>query len=496
MKNILDSLFTYYSFSIPKQEIEQKIMGHYAYPSLLSLKEGLENLGFKTMPINIPKERLAQVNYPCVAHLKKGDFILLQQYNSNEVIYLTENKKKIKESITDFEKKWSGALLLISPNEETLKKYKTNVSSFFSKSLLIKLLSVICMAFLVFQMYQVTIIVGLLVLLKIAGILVSVPLLQFQIGDGSSVEKLCKVNKDVDCESVLDSSASKINDWLSWSDMGLFYFGGGFFTLFLASFGRFELLNFLPYFAILSALSLPYSFFSVYYQWKVVKKWCLFCLMIQVLFWIEFLLLFNFVILFRFDWYVLSMIGFGFSFPFLLWLFLKDELKKATNLIHWKIRALRLENNPIIFQKVLTSNPKLIENENKNYIEIGNLNATTQVTIFTNLYCAPCAKLHHKLINLMSKTDICLRLCFVSFEGKENTTHYFLSLYKQYTHEIFENILNEWYADKEKNIKNFEKKYPVKNNRNARYGKKYATFISNKPNKPNTYYFCAGLFIA
>ncbi|TAG87279.1 MAG: hypothetical protein EAZ20_10910 [Bacteroidetes bacterium] len=123
--------------------------------------------------------------------------------------------------------------------------------------------------------------------------------------------------------------------------------------------------------------------------------------------------------------------------------------------------CLRLQNNPKIFEAVLRTQKKLVETEDDIFVFLGNRESTIQITIFTNLYCNPCSKLHQKIEKLLLEKDICLRLSFLSFEGKENATLYFLRLYQQYKQEDFEKILSEWYVDKEKNIKKWESAYPV-----------------------------------
>ncbi|TAG87278.1 MAG: hypothetical protein EAZ20_10905 [Bacteroidetes bacterium] len=334
---IIKALFSYHSLSIPKEKIEEKIMGHYDYPSILSLQEGLESLDFSTMPIHIKSDRLDKVPFPCIAHFKNNTFILLKKYENDFVYYLTETNQSIKEHILDFEKKWSGAILLISPNA-SLKENKEYKSSFFSRLLLIKSLSIVCFFLFLFQIVQVGLFFSIVFFVKLIGLGISIILLQAQIGDDSILQRLCNTNKNTDCESVLSSGASKLNRWLSWSDMGFFYFGGSVFTLFLVSFQH-KAFNIFPYFLFLNLLALPYSFFSVYYQWKIIKKWCLLCLSVQCLFWIEFIILFNVWSFPFFDLPLLLSGLFGFLVPALFWLFFSEIIKKSYTNDVWKIRA-------------------------------------------------------------------------------------------------------------------------------------------------------------
>lgn len=60
--------------------------------------------------------------------------------------------------------------------------------------------------------------------------------------------------------------------------MVFFYFVGGFISLLVAGS---QAINVLYVLAWLNVLTLPYTLFSVYYQWKVARQWCVLCLTVQ-----------------------------------------------------------------------------------------------------------------------------------------------------------------------------------------------------------------------
>ncbi len=118
--------------------------------------------------------------------------------------------------------------------------------------------------------------------------------------NNSLVQKLCNTSKKTSCQTVLDSKASKLFGWLSLSELGLVYFAGGFFVLLISSFSVVSI-QIPTFLAWLSALALPYTLFSVYYQKFVVKQWCPLCLgvlvvcVVLILLWLDFALGFQFL---------------------------------------------------------------------------------------------------------------------------------------------------------------------------------------------------------
>jgi hypothetical protein len=73
---------------------------------------------------------------------------------------------------------------------------------------------------------------------------------------------------------------------ISWSEIGLFYFVGGFISLLVAGEQAASILLILAW---MNVAALPYTIFSIYYQWGVAKQWCILCLTTQVLLIAEFI---------------------------------------------------------------------------------------------------------------------------------------------------------------------------------------------------------------
>lgn len=83
-----------------------------------------------------------------------------------------------------------------------------------------------------------------------------------------------------DCDAVLTSKGAEIIKDYKLSDFSLLYFS----TLFLLTF-ILQTNQSIVY--TLSLVALPITIYSIYYQYKVVKKWCLLCLKIVGILWLQ-----------------------------------------------------------------------------------------------------------------------------------------------------------------------------------------------------------------
>jgi uncharacterized membrane protein len=103
------------------------------------------------------------------------------------------------------------------------------------------------------------------------------------------VQVVCQTTAENDCNALLSSKAAKAFgiEWLSWSEVGFIYFAG---TWLLVLFGARSSFIVTALFVI-NILSLPYTVYSIYYQARVAKQWCILCCTVQGVLWLEFITL-------------------------------------------------------------------------------------------------------------------------------------------------------------------------------------------------------------
>lgn len=123
--------------------------------TLYSVAEGAERLGFHTRGIRANYENLIKANLPAIAHWEGFHYIVLYEATATRVVVADPARGLIKMSREEFEKGWTGYLLLLTPTEKIedveesrttfgrflpmLKPYKRLLAEIFLASLILQL---------------------------------------------------------------------------------------------------------------------------------------------------------------------------------------------------------------------------------------------------------------------------------------------------------------------------------------------------------------------
>ncbi|WP_316771110.1 thioredoxin domain-containing protein [Pedobacter frigiditerrae] len=277
------------------------------------------------------------------------------------------------------------------------------------------------------------------------------------------VQNLCSLGKKNNCNAILKSDAAKVTNWLSWSEVGFFYFAGTFLSLlFLHS--SLSLLFWLNIFC------LPYTFWSIYYQYNQ-KNWCVLCCTVQAILWLEFLTLLS-----SFGFFYLSLQGSSFKTlysltlyfiaPVLIWHILKPIFLKAAEYKLLRYQLNKFKFNSQLFNQTLNSQARYAVPDDLMPIVLGNPNAETIVTIVSNPFCVPCAKAHETLEKLLnSRDDIQLKIVFATADHdddhKTKVARHIAALNLLNDTTFVRKALNDWYAQREKKYDKWAKDYNV-----------------------------------
>jgi protein-disulfide isomerase len=245
---------------------------------------------------------------------------------------------------------------------------------------------------------------------------------------------------------VLESDAAKLWGVFGWSEIGLGYFAAnGLLILFLP--------QWIPFLAILNLFTLPYSFWSVWYQKIKAKQWCPLCLIVQALLWGIFLvnLLFGFIRMPDWDWNNLihwSAIASAYGICMLSLNLLIPKLSEKT-----KIEQLNQEINSIkateeVFLALLKQQPKYEVSKSDSQILFGDPEAKLHIAILTNPFCNPCAKMHRRVEKFLQETQgrVCIRYIFSSFNSSlDFANKQLIAAYLQKERNKFEHIIADWF---------------------------------------------------
>jgi hypothetical protein len=245
---------------------------------------------------------------------------------------------------------------------------------------------------------------------------------------------------------VLESDAAKLWGIFGWSEIGLGYFVSGVLLLLFVP-------QTVSIIAIVNIFALPYSFWSVWYQKTQARQWCPLCLIVQGLLWSVFILncLFGYVRIPAFDLASLQCILFAgcvyavsvFSFNLLV-----PILGRGGEMERVKQEINSLKANEEIFRTLLAQQPCYEVSKTDSQILFGNPDAGLRITILTNPFCNPCAKMHKRMEKLLndSKRDVCIQYIFSSFTPDlDFAVKYLIAAYLQKERGEFERIIGDWF---------------------------------------------------
>ncbi len=464
---VISLLINHLRVAVTKTSVKEKLQTHPAYPSLLSLSDTLDIWKIPNAALKLQSEQLKELETPFIAHLysNDGEFVFVTSLTKDHVSFINGNRKQSKVTYNDFYHLWSGIVLIAEAAEQSgekdyLHKYKQEQITLLRTPTIILLFSSIAfMGILQKEFTDWREYVSILT--KLVGLIISIFLLVVQFGLGNTyINHFCQIGKTSNCKNVLQSSASKLFGWLSWSEIGLLYFSGSFLALLMLPVNHWLLLK------ILNTLALPYTVWSVYYQARVAKSWCILCLMVQGLLWIEFII--DYPISFN------EVLGSNeiivtiqaFSTPIAIWLFIKPLIIRAKKLDKTQQELQRFKNNPSVFQALL-GNQKEVNAPSMSGIQtihLGNPVANNTILMVSNPFCKPCAKAHNDLEEILRdnshlKAEIIFLTCGDT-EGKRLDIAKHLLALQASSNEI-DSALTDWYNEGINNIEVWKKKYPI-----------------------------------
>ena len=418
---------------------------------------GVENAGTR---IEDKESDIFNIECPFIAHTG-NDFAVvhkveasLSQKEESSLVHYIWNNKNITLSVSEFIKSWSGIILLAETTPDSIEpEYKEHrkkeLLNIAQKAIL--LLAAILIFGLTYINNSLFTDLGasLLILTNLIGAYISYLLVLKQMRIHSQyADKICSLFSKSDCNDVLESDAAKLWGVFGWSEIGLGYFSANILLILFSP-------HTLPLLAILNILTLPYSFWSVWYQKVKARQWCPLCLIVQALLWSIFILncLFGFIRLPEFDLVFLKdtvfagcvFTGLIFSLNLLIPRLGKDsEIEKVKQEIN------SLKSNEDIFESLLKKQPAYEVSKTDSKIHFGNLDSPLKIFIFSNPFCNPCAKMHKRVENLLKDTqgNIYIQYIFSSFgPDLDFANKYLIAAYLQKEQNEFERIIADWFEE-------------------------------------------------
>lgn len=463
---ILKKYFNLLDIPIIFSTFKEDLISHPNYPSLQSITEILRIWNIESSVGRIEFSELKKIQFPLLTYLNTKRYIIVLGANNYSLkIYDTETKK-IKLSYEEFNKLWTGIVLLPKIVDRTgdpkffeIKKQNRERKKIF---ILLIIFSSLFISYPIIDLFIEKEMLGIyflpIYLSKLIGIMLCLILIKIEFGQGNQlVWKLCNFNKKISCDVVLNSSLSKKLKYISLAEIGGLYFFWGFCILLFSVFSN-NYFNHFDFFFILSVITLPFSFYLVLYQIIKLKKVCPFCLMIQIILWLEFGFFYKYSPkdYYHFDFSIIYLDFYAFFFVLIFWILFKQKYFNNNKLKYLNKQVVFFKSNSEVFDVLLSKGEIVPFKEFEYEFILGSKTAPIKILMVTNPNCNGCAKEHKTLLSLLEKYNDRIQFILRFFYKDKNGIDY-LVIKSILGNMIFgkeksaENSLLEWYNLKNKN---------------------------------------------
>lgn len=484
-QNCVDAVFSLLkALEVPATAttVKAELTTHPEYPTLLSVSDILHGLQVRNITVKAQKERLSELPVPFLAQVSvdgKDYFTTVTAMDADKVTCTDVISGKTNRITTaKFKEMWTEVALLAEKGERSGERdYEKNRKKEKIGHGALVLLGVIILAlWLQTGAYSILnngisgLFPFLLLTLLLAGTAVALILLSHETdAHNPLMEKACRASATVNCDAVLNSEAAKLGGYFSWSEAGFAYFSGG---LLVALFSGMHP-GVMSVLAWLNLLAIPYVFFSVYYQWKVVKQWCVLCLVTQGILVLGLGVsvagnLFNTEALQTLtipaivQWTLLALL------PIVAWLLIKPYLLLPRELSSTKYSLARLKHDPEVFSSML-ANQRILAGEELPQglgVVLGNPDSDRKIIKICNLFCGPCSGSHPDLEDILdSNEDVQLQIVFAVNNEKDEErvapVRHLLAIAATRPQEVLKEALHDWYSANKKDYASFAAKYPM-----------------------------------
>lgn len=470
VESVVCALLKKLNVKVSYTTITNCLQDHPEYPSLLAISDCLTEWGVSNQSYKIDLKDFdeSDLYYPFIAHLPEsgGRYVVVTKIENHQVYYSDEKSSMVVIPMVDFLKRWQGIALHGTANTSNgelnykTARFKESLQQLIAPLAILLGIGLLYMFFAA-QPFQLSILV--LSFLKLSGISLSVLLLMQSLNANNPfIRNLCSLGGKNDCNAILKSDAAKLTAWLSWSEVGFFYFTGSFLSLLFVPAS-------ISILAWLSVLALPYTVYSISYQYRT-KNWCILCCGVQgiiVLEAVTFLTTQSFQhSKFNVPLKTMLLTAAMFLIPILIWAFLKPFFTTSAQLTPIKQQLKKFKYNSDLFNQALKNQPRYAVDDALMPIRLGNAAAEIVITMVSNPFCGPCAKAHQTIDEwLQYRDDIQLKLVFTSSnvddDPRTKVSRHLSALSNLENKELVGRSLNDWYNSKSKNYENWAVKYPV-----------------------------------
>ena len=430
---------------VSESYLNRQLLSHPDYPSLLSITDTLNELNIENTAIEIGKDHLHEVPVPFLTHLKTngGEFVIVK------------HRDNLDKQFPRFFDRWSGVVVLAEKpaawrheeNNSWLRKEKQK--KFKIAAIVSALFAFVTASSIMSQQW----LQAALFFIGLAGIFTSWLIVSKELGiENGLANQVC--GEEDNCTSLIKSNGAKLPLGMSWGDIGILWFSFLLLSLIITSFTRTSS-NLYTFLSFLATCSLPFAIFSIYYQWKVAKKWCRLCLFTLLLLSLQFLSSYlNVISAFKSSNGLIMLSLFLLFIISSAWFSIKETIKENKALEHKDAINKKFKTNVNVFNTLLKEQRMIDDSPFEDEFQLGNPYSDLQLMVAADPLCFPCSTTHKILESLSEKNDIGLTVRFIvkTNKVKIETVRSLLQLARGQDRTRKKQILHEWYE-----IMNLEK---------------------------------------
>lgn len=416
----------------------------YGLSQLLKLY-GVENEGVKFHD----KSVLSDIKPPFVAHAG-SNLVLVKEIKDGQVVYDWQGSD-LTSTLDEFMSGWSGKALVFQKTPKSSEpEYQKHRSQVLWKRCQLVFIIFIAIILLLRRIHEVDVWsdwrMAFSIVISLMGLYVSYLLLGQQIGTGNKTASvLCGIWRKYHCDTVQKSDASKLFGHISWSEVGFAYFLCNAMAVLIQPAALYAI-------SMFSVCSSLFAVWSIWYQYRIAKAWCVLCLMVQFLLVVQASISISvlspwMLIVFQIQFFGnLIAMGLFYLLTLLIVHRLTPFISDAYRAVKWKSEIKSIKNNVHYFLSLQKIQKDGQVSPSPSTIIFGNPNSDMRVTLLTNPFCSSCAEIHKKLQSLLD-ADICLQLNLSSFgQEYDRVCLQMIAVYLQYGPEKAWEVYGSWFS--------------------------------------------------
>jgi uncharacterized membrane protein len=375
-----------------KEEFSFQIQSHPSYPSLHAITGVFDHFQIENVAARVPvtDEVFEQLPKHFIAQINSDEgpqLVLVEKKEPQCILYNAERKKTAK-SIPEFLEVFTGIIVAVEKDENLKKQPSENK---FTGIITTSLLAVSVLV--LFLTSTSNIYSYLSLFISIIGVFISISIVKQELGIKNVIgNAFCSSNDEKkNCDAVLSSKGAILFKNYKLSDLSLIYFTSFSISVVLLSLQNLSLYSIYA----LSLLSFPITIYSIYYQAFHIKKWCLLCLSIVGVLWLQTAITIYFQD-FTFEFNLLEFLTTIVSFLlfFSIWNVIKPRYIEALKNKEIKIDYFKFKRKYSLFSTLLTNNTRVDTKLSAKEIIFGNIDSDLEIVIITNPFCGHCKPVH------------------------------------------------------------------------------------------------------